>query len=142
MADLKLFLKGNKKVRETAQYPATRSLCDEDGQPLLWTIRALTTAEYERIQEECTREVQVPGKRGQYRTKIDAAALISKMIVSSVVFPDLYDAELQDSYGVRTPEDLVKAMVDNPGEYDDLASYVQNFSGFETLDEKADAAKN
>ena len=142
MADLKLFLKGNKKARKETQYAATASLCDEHGEPLLWTIRALSTAEYEAIRDECTTEVQIPGKRGQYRTKVDANALIAKMIVASVVVPDLYDADLQDSYEVRTPEDLIRAMIDNPGEYDDLASFVQNYNGFDPIDTKAGDAKN
>ena len=57
--------------------------------------------------------------------------------------PDLYDAELQDSYGVKTPEDLLLAMVDSPGEYNDLAAYVQKFQGFDvSLDDKVQEAKN
>ena len=142
MADLKLFLKGNKRERKETQYAATASLCDEAGNPVPWTIRALTTQEYEAIQEECTSEEPIPGKRGQYRTKVNANKLIAKMIAASVVEPDLYNAELQDSYGVRRPEDLVRAMVDTPAEYDDFATFVQNFNGFATLDEKADDAKN
>ena len=65
------------------------------------------------------------------------------MIVASVVVPDLYDKELQDSYGVMTPEDLLLAMVDNPGEYNDLASFVQKFQGFDvSFSDKVDEAKN
>ena len=52
-----------------------------------------------------------------YRPKMQTSKYIQKMIVASVVMPDLYDAELQDSYGVKTPEDLLFAMVDDPGEY-------------------------
>ena len=142
MADLKLFLAGNKKKKTNAFYPATRSLCDEKGQPLEWEIKALTTREYEDIREECSREIPIPGKRGQFRVTVDANEMIAKMIAASVVVPDLYDAELQDSYGARTPEELIKLMVDNPGEYDDLAAFVQNFNGFETLSEKTETAKN
>jgi hypothetical protein len=65
------------------------------------------------------------------------------MIVDSTVVPNLYDAELQNSYGVKTPEDLVYAIVDNPGEYAELTAWIQKFNGFdETLDEKVDEAKN
>ena len=65
------------------------------------------------------------------------------MIAASVVVPDLYDAELQDSYGVSTPEDLLVALVDDPGEYNDLAAFVQKFNGFDaTLDDKVEEAKN
>ena len=61
----------------------------------------------------------------------------------SVAEPDLYDRELQDSYGVATPEDLLLAMVDDPGEYNDLAAFVQKFQGFNiSFDDKVDEAKN
>lgn len=78
-----------------------------------------------------------------YRPKMDTGLYIRKMIVASVVAPDLYDAELQDSYGVKTPEDLLLEMVDDPGEYNDLAAYVQKIQGFNvSFEEKVDEAKN
>ena len=65
------------------------------------------------------------------------------MICESIVYPDMYDAELQDSYGVKTPEDLLYAMVDDPGEFQELALWVQKFNGFdETLNDKVEEAKN
>lgn len=65
------------------------------------------------------------------------------MIAASIVYPDLYDKELQDSYGARTPEELLLAMVDDPGEYSELASYVQKFQGFDvSLNDKVEEAKN
>jgi hypothetical protein len=66
-----------------------------------------------------------------------------KLIVASTVSPELYDAELQDSYDVTTPEDLVYAMVDDAGEYQDLCVWLQKFQGFtKSLEEKVDEAKN
>lgn len=42
-----------------------------------------------------------------------------------------------------TPEDLVYAMVDNAGEYQELSVWLQNFQGFtKTMDDKVDEAKN
>ena len=65
------------------------------------------------------------------------------MITASTVTPDLYNAELQDSYGVQTPEELVYAMVDDAGEYQELSAWIQKFQGFtKTLDDKVDEAKN
>ena len=65
------------------------------------------------------------------------------MIVASVVMPDLLDAELQDSYGVKGEDDLLMAMVDDPGEYNELAAFVQKFQGFDVpFQEKVDEAKN
>ena len=88
-------------------------------------------------------EVQVNGKSGMFRNRFKAGLYVQKMIVASVVFPDLYDAELQDSYGVKKPEDLLMAMVDDPGEYNELATYVQKLQGFDiSLNEKVEEAKN
>lgn len=143
MSNLSLFLKKNKKVRTNTMYAATKSLCDEAGNPLEWEIKALTTRESEDIRDTCTIEVPVKGKPGMYRPKVDTKQYIAKLIASCVVFPDLYDKDLQDSYGVKTPEDLLKEMIDDPVEYNSLAEFVQHFNGItETLDEKVEEAKN
>lgn len=143
MGNLTLFLKKNKKTKTNTFYPATKSLCDENDKPLLWEIKALTTKESETIRAACTTEVQMPGKKGTYRQKFDSELYIAKMLSSCVVFPDLLNAELQDSYGVKTPEELVKAMVDNPEEYNNFADFVQSYSGLdETLSDKVEEAKN
>lgn len=143
MSNLTLFLKKNKKVRENTKYAATTSLCDENGKPLEWEIKALTTTESEDIRTECTTEVQVPGKPGMYRPKVDTKLYVAKLIASCVVFPDLYNKELQDSYGVKTPEDLLKQMIDDPTEYNSFAEFVQNYNGLNTsLNDKVEEAKN
>ncbi len=143
MSNLNSFLKKNKIQKENATYAATKSLLDEKGNPLLWGIKPLTTKENEAIREACTFEVPVKGKPNLFRPKVDTNQYLAKMIVSSVVEPNLFSAELQDSYEVKTPEELLKEMVNDPGEYNDLASFVQNFNGFNTtMDDKVEEAKN
>ena len=143
MADLKQFLKGNKKKKEHAFYRATKSLCDADGKPLNWEIRSLSTKESERIQDECTTEIPIPGKLGQYRSKFNTTLFVQKYAAACVVVPNLYDATLQDSYGVRTPEDLITEMIDSPEEFNKFAEFCQSYSGYdETLQDKVDEAKN
>lgn len=143
MSNLSLFLKKNKIQKQNTFYPATKSLVDEKGEPLLWEIKAISTAENDQLRDECTMEVPVKGKPNMYRPKVNTSKYIGKMLAASVVFPDLMNAELQDSYGVSTPEDLLKQMIDNPAEYNDFANFIQNFSGFDTsMDEKVEEAKN
>jgi hypothetical protein len=143
MSNLRLFLKGNKKEIGTTTYPATKSLVDENGEPLLWTIKPLSTTENDRIRDDCTYEVAVTGKNGVYRQKINTSKYLAKMMCACIVEPNLYNKELQDSYGVMTPEDLLKEMIDNPAEYNDLATFIQNYNGFdETLQDKVEEAKN
>ena len=99
--------------------------------------------ENKNLRDSNTVEVQVTGKPNLSRPRPNASQYLSKMIVASTVYPDLYDKELQDSYGVMTPEDLVFAMVDNPGEYNNLGEWIQKFQGFtKTFEEKVDEAKN
>ena len=39
-------------------------------------------------------------------------------------------------------EDLIKEMVDDPAEYTDLMIFIQNISGFKTLQDEVEEAKN
>jgi hypothetical protein len=99
--------------------------------------------ENEELRDANTIEVQVTGKPNLFRPKLITSKYLMAMIVKSTVFPDLYDKELQDSYGVMTPEDLVYAMVDDAGEMQDFQLWMQKFQGFtKSLDEKVDEAKN
>lgn len=143
MSKFSQFMKANKTVRENGFYPATKSLCDENGNPLEWEFKPITSKENEEIRESCTIEVPITGKPNMFRQKVKTSLYIQRMIAASVVMPDLYDAELQDSYGVKTPEDLLLAMVDDPGEYNDLAAFVQKFQGFNvSFEDKVNEAKN
>ena len=143
MSKITQFMKANKTVRENGFYPATKSLCDENGNPLEWEFKPITSKENEEIRESCTIEVPITGKPNMFRQKVKTSLYIQRMIAASVVMPDLYDAELQDSYGVKTPEDLLLAMVDDPGEYNELAAFVQKFQGFDvSIKDKVDEAKN
>lgn len=144
MSKFSKFMKQNKAVKENGFFAATKSLCDEKGEPLQWEFRHITSKESDNIRESCMTEVPVAGKSNMYRPRLNTSKYIGKLIAESVVVPDLYDAELQDSYGVKTPEELLYAMVDDPGEYNDLIAFVQKFQGFEgdAFQDKVDEAKN
>lgn len=143
MSKFSRFMKKNKIVKENTTYVATKSLVDENGNPLLWVIKPLTTKENDVIREECMVDVPVKGKPNVFRPRLNTSKYIGKMLCACVVEPNLYDKELQDSYGVMTPEELLKEMVDNAAEYDAFTTFVQNFNGFNgTMEEKVEEAKN
>lgn len=143
MSKFAKFMKANKAVKENGFYPATKSLCDEKGNPLKWEFKHISSKENEELREGCTIDIPVTGKPNMYRPKLKSSLYIQRMIATSVVMPDLLDSELQDSYGVKTPEDLLLAMVDDPGEYNDLAAFVQKFQGFNvSFEDKVDEGKN
>ena len=142
MSNFSKFMKANKIQKQNVMHPVTKSLVDENGEPLLWELKPLTTKENEAIREACTVDVPVKGKPNQYRPKVDMNKYQTKLICAAVVSPDLNNADLQNSYGVMTPEELIKEMVDDPAEYTDLMVFIQQLSGFKTLQEEVDEAKN
>ncbi len=143
MSNLTRFLKNNKKQKENVWFAPTKSLTDENGTALAWEFRPLATAESEDIRDNCMMDVGGKGKNKQFSQKLNTKAYIAKLISSCVVYPDLLDVELQNSYGVMSAEELVKAMVDHPGEYAKLSVFVQKLCGFDELESDiVDEAKN
>jgi len=141
MSNLKLFLKGNKIKKENVEYAPTQSLVDEKGDAIKWEFKALSTKESEEIREDSMVEVQVKGKPNQYRQKL-GSGYMQKLIAASVVYPNLHDAELQNSYGVMKAEDLLMELIDDPGEYNELVVFVNKLCGFNSMEDKVEAAKN
>lgn len=143
MSKFSQFMKANKKEKKNGFYAPTASLLGSDGTPLKWEFRHIASKENESLRDSCTSEVQITGKPNLFRPKLDTSRYLTEMICASTVVPDLYDKELQDSYNVKTPEDLVFAMVDDAGEYAELCAWMQKFQGFnKTLDDKVEEAKN
>lgn len=141
MSDFRAFFKENKKQKEHQFYAATKSICDEKGEPLKWELRQLTSREVDEIRDQNTVEVQIPGKPGMYRNRVNTSRMNLDMVCASIVSPDLNNAKLQDSYGVKTAGDLLQEMIDNPGEYMNLVQFVTEMNGYD-LDEEVEAVKN
>lgn len=143
MSKFSRFMKANKIVKPNEKYAPTDSLQDENGKPLEWEFKQISSKENEALRDACTIEVQIKGKPNMFRPKVKTDEYLAKMIVAATVYPDLYDRELQDSYGVMTPEDLLYALVDNAGEYQDFTVWMQKFQGFtKSFDDKINEAKN
>lgn len=141
MDTLTAFLKENKIKREEVEYVASKYFCGADGEPIAWRLRCLSNEEMEALREKNTKRIKNKATR-QTEEKFDAEAFTMDVSLSSVVFPDLKDVALQDSYGVADEEDLLKAML-SPGELADLHMAVSEANDFEVgMDEKIKRAKN
>ena len=114
----------------------------ENGKPIEWEVRMLTAGEDEEIRKGATKKVPVPGRRGQYQPETDINLYLARMAAACTVFPNLFDAELQDSYKVKTPEDLLRKMLTS-GEYAEYLQTVQSLNGYDSsTSELVDEAKN
>lgn len=141
MSDFSRFMRQNKQTRATTAYAASQSFLDDDGKPIEWQLRPVSTARFQEIRDESTRKVRLPN--GSYEDETDSNLLNRKLIAECVVYPDLQDAKLQSSYGVIKPEDLIVEMLDDFGEYARLLNVVLRLCGLrETLEDKVEEAKN
>lgn len=141
MSKLKAFLKQNAINVEEEKINVSDRFT-EDGVPVKWVVKPITSQQDEILRKECTKRIPVNGKRGQYTQETDYNKYLGKMATTCTVFPNLNDKELQDSYGVMGAEDLLKTML-LPGEYASYIEQVQEICGFDvTLDDKIEEAKN
>ena len=116
MGNLTAFLAQNAKQVENVRLVVSDRFTDEDGKPLEWEVRCISSREDETLRRDCQYRVQVPGKRGSFRQEFDNVLYLAKLAAACTVYPNLNDAELQDSYGVKCAEELISAML-TPGEY-------------------------
>ena len=142
MSGLSSFLRQNVLDNENVKYIASKRFVDENGAPIEWEICSITSEEDEAIRKACTRKVQIPGKKNQYTPETDYNAYLGKLAARCTVYPDLHNAELQNSYGCMGEDTLLKTML-KPGEYADYLAKIQEVNGFDvTMEDMVDEAKN
>lgn len=140
--DLSAFLSQNAIQEENIKYVASKRFIDENKKPMEWELKCIDSQRDEDLRKSCTKRLEVPGKKGQFTRETDFDKYVGLLAVECVVFPDLNDAELQDSYHVMGADALLKAML-KPGEYAELLAKVQEINGFnENFEDKVEIAKN
>ena len=126
---------------EVIDYIASRRFKDKEGKPIPWKLKTITAKENDELRKQCYKQIQVPGKRGQYRQDFDSSKYLELLAVKCIVEPNLNDAKLQDFYNVMKAGDLLKEHLLKPAEYDDLVTKLQEINGYD-LDEAVEEAKN
>lgn len=140
MSDLKMFLKPNALGESTRKFVASKRYVDEKGEPIEWEIAPLSANKDEQIRKDATK--YVGGKRGAKVPEFDQDKYFAMVCAESTVYPNLNDAELQDSYGVKDAISLLKEML-LPGEYALYREEVLDVNGYDmSMEELVDEAKN
>lgn len=141
MSKFAAFMAQNVCKIENRKVVISKRFKDENGKPIEWEIRAIDSDENEDIQRRATIRQPVFGQRGAYSSDMDKVKYGYLLAAASVVYPDLKDVELQDSYGVKTPEALLKKML-YPAEFGELLSQIGDLSDMEDLGNAVEEAKN
>ncbi len=87
------FMLQNAVKEENEKFVVSKRFKDEEGNPIEWEIKKISRLEDEAILDSCMRN-------GKFGVEFDKFRYIASVIANSVVYPDLNDVELQDSYGV------------------------------------------
>lgn len=141
--DLTAFFAGNAISIENVKYVASKRFINpETKAPMEWELSAIESAVDEEIRKECTYKRPIPGKRGQTTSELDVDKYIGRVCARCTIFPNLNNADLQNSYGVKDADALLKKML-NVGEYAEFKAKVMELNGFDTtMEELVDEAKN
>lgn len=139
---LNAFFAENAEKREDITYAVSKRFKDKNGKPIEWVLQPVSAETDEAIRKECTKRIPVAGRKGQYTNFFDSNAYLTKLAVRSIKFPNLNDAELQNSYHVMGAEQLIMAML-YKDEFDALTEVlVDDASAQETFVDLVDEAKN
>ena len=141
MSDFTMFFADKVAKNETVKYVASKRFV-KDKKPVEWEIKAIDSDLDEAIRKECTKKVPIAGKRGQYTLETDNDKYLARICTVCTVFPNLNDVELQDSYGVKSADDLLKKML-LPGECIEYKAKVMEVNGYDlSMEDLVDEAKN
>lgn len=126
MADIKNmslngFFKSNAKSLPDVKVVVSERFTNEDGSPIEWVLHPIST---KRVEEITKRNTKTMIKNGKKESVVNEENLNAELLEAVVLYPSLNDAELQDSYGVSSANELLSVML-YPGETQVLTNALQ-----------------
>ena len=126
MADIKNmslngFFKSNAKSLPDVKVVVSERFTNEDGTPIEWVLHPIST---KLIEEITKRNTKTTIKNGKKESTVNEENLNAELLEAVVLYPSLNDAELQDSYGVSSANELLSVML-YPGETQVLTNALQ-----------------
>nr|DAI08819.1 MAG TPA: tail assembly chaperone protein [Caudoviricetes sp.] len=126
MADIKNmslngFFKSNAKSLPDVKVVVSERFTNEDGTPIEWVLHPIST---KKVEEITKRNTKTTIKNGKKESTVNEENLNAELLEAVVLYPSLNDAELQDSYGVSSANELLSVML-YPGETQVLTNALQ-----------------
>lgn len=126
MADIKNmslngFFKSNAKSLPDVKVVVSERFINEDGSPIEWVLHPIST---KKVEEITKRNTKTTIKNGKKESTVNEENLNAELLEAVVLYPSLNDAELQDSYGVSSANELLSVML-YPGETQVLTNALQ-----------------
>lgn len=138
--DLSSFFRENSVKTEEIKYIVSTRFVDKNKKPVEWILKPVSSQLDEDLRRKST--IRTKNATGQYQTDLDVNKYIGLLAVACTVYPNLNDANLQNSYNVMGADSLLKTML-LPGEYANYLLKVQEICGFDkNIDDMVKQAKN
>ncbi|MEK4170963.1 hypothetical protein MHI22_05245 [Lysinibacillus sp. FSL L8-0312] len=144
MSNLAAFFAHNKKQNGNIKRVVSKNFVDEQGNPIEWEFAPITPERDVELKSDSTKRSMITqGKRkGQFNTDFDHFKYQRLLTVESIVYPNLNDKELQDSYGVMGADALLGKML-TIGEIADASAVAQEVNGYQAeLEDMVEEVKN
>ena len=136
---LSAFYFENAAHTENVKVAVSARFTDADGAPVLWELRPVSPEEDDAIRKSCTIVKQTRNGTVKDFRRDD---YVYMAVARSVVFPDLANKELQNSWKVMGEAALLKKML-TQGELTKLLTHYESLNGLDkTFDEMVDDVKN
>lgn len=149
---IQAFMRPELKENPIVEIPGIDTFKDENGVPIPFKIRMITTSDLERIRKGCKVRRIAKDTKGkpifnggvvQYSEEYDGNAMGKHMIEEAMVFPDLHDKELLAYYEVNTAVELIDKLFRKLDDFTYVLNKIQEISGIsDDGDEIIEEAKN
>lgn len=103
-------------------------------------LKTITEDEHSQVKSAATKRKSLG--RGRYTEEMDTNKYSYLLCAAAISYPDLNNALLQDSYGVKSADELLKQML-TAGEFTSLLIKVNDINGFDkSFTDEVEEAKN
>ncbi len=153
---MKYFMREELKKDEVLEVPGVNTFCDDKGNPIPLQIRVLGVDEINKIRKNYTKTKIVLDDKGKrifdksgkpmMATECDSVAATNRMIVESLIVPNLKDPELMKFYDCNDVMEMPMKVFKKPKDYAYVSEQVSKANGADdeemSDDELIEAAKN
>lgn len=130
---LSYFMRDKSKNQKIVEVQGVESIKDENGNVVNFQVKVLNKKEIEDIYEKYRTRTILYDKKGKpivdrgqaiFDTKLDSSRALRRIIVESLVYPDLKDKKLMEYYECYDVTDMPIMVFPDPAEYDDVANKI------------------
>lgn len=138
--NLNMFFKENNIKVENVKYIASDRFKDEKNQSVEWELKVLSNKEMDVLKNKYTKkEID---KKGISKINFDNNGFSKELITKCIIYPNLNDKGLQDSYEVMGAYELLQELL-TVGEFTALEAKIADLHNYSVEeDKKVDEIKN